>query len=276
MTRDPKPIIDLRSEKSYIQGHLMGAVHIPFEQLQNLWHELPPKGSSFDICTEPEDQSRAIKLFSQRDFIIDHCYLPQDLEQAPLEQGSNFNRVWKGNPILESHSDILQTKTDQPIAIDIGCGSGRDSILMGLLGYRVFGIDVFDGALERLQQSAHRWDLNIEAIKMDCRKHPEELVALFEEHKPQLIMQSRFLHRPLFELYENYLPTGCAIAIHTFLEGAAKFGKPKKADFLLKNDELSERFSHWSVLIDQVHYLEDGRPLSLFVAKKSALSQGNH
>ncbi|WP_223670569.1 rhodanese-like domain-containing protein [Kangiella shandongensis] len=263
------PIIDLRSYKDYVRGHLPGAVHIPFEQLPDLWHELPPKGSSIQLCVAADKRATAEELFHQRDFIITQLHDESQLAQAPLNTGDNKNRLWKGNPLLEQHTEFFTPAPDTtPVAVDIGCGSGRDSILLGMLGYRVIAIDVFDGALARVAHSAHRWQLKIETVEMNCRQQPDALIELLEQRQPQLVMQSRFLHRPLFDTYQKHLPVGCKVAIHTFLEGAAEYGNPKNPDFLLKNKELAERFADWSVLFNQVHRLDDGRPLSLFIAQK--------
>lgn len=265
----PPPIIDLRSYEDYVRGHLPGAVHIPFEQLPDLWHELPPKGSSIQLCVAADKRAIAEELFRQRDFVITQLHDESHLASKTLDTGDKQNRLWKGNPLLEQHPEFFTPVPDtKPVAVDIGCGSGRDCILLGMLGYRVIAIDVFAGALARVSHSARRWQLDIETIEMNCRQQPEALIELLEKHQPQLIMQSRFLHRPLFDVYQKYLPAGCKIVIHTFLEGAAKYGKPKNPDFLLKNEELAERFAHWSVLFDQVHRLDDGRPLSLFIAQK--------
>lgn len=262
------PTLDLRDEASYNDGHLPNAVNIPFTEINGLWHELPSKETPFHLCVEPEHHDLALEAITQRGFIVEKVFLSADLEKYDLSSGSNHNRLWEANPILENHPGLFTANGQKPKAIDIGCGSGRDSILMGLMGYDVIGIDVFDAALQRLEQSANRWQLNVTTVEMDCRKHPEELIDLVKKHQPQLIMQSRFLHRPLFDIYDQHLSQGSKIAIHTFLEGAAKFGKPKNPDFLLKNEELRERFDDWLILLDDVHYLDDGRPLSLFVAEK--------
>lgn len=260
--------IDLRSPQDYIQGHLPGAVNLPLSDLSNLWHELPPKDTPLQLCVAHGDEASARQEFQQRHFVVNNVITDNDLANDSLETGATQNRAWQGNPILEQMPQLVAPVSDAPIAIDIGCGSGRDSLLMGLMGYQVIAVDVFADALARVEYSAQRWGLTIKTVAMDCRKHPEQLIALIQEFKPDLIMQSRFLHRPLFDIYEQYLVPGCKITIHTFLEGAAQFGSPKKADFLLKNEELAERFKHWSVLINQVHTLNDGRPLSMFVAQK--------
>ena len=261
-------IIDLRSLEHFLESHLPGAVHIPFEQLDDLWHEVPPKGTELSLCVEASHKEQALQLFQERHFIVEHVYTSESLSQLTVETGPNHHRLWFGNPVVEEYSQLIAPDTKAASAIDVGCGSGRDVILLGLMGYDVFAVDYFDQALERVSHSAERWDVNISTVQMDCRKNPEKLIELIQKEQPQLIMQSRFLHRPLFDIYQEYLPKGCKIVVHTFLEGAAKFGKPKKADFLLKNEELSERFHDWSVLLDQVHHLEDGRPLSLFIAQK--------
>ncbi|GAA4359510.1 rhodanese-like domain-containing protein [Kangiella marina] len=262
------PIIDLRPAEIFQQGHLPGAIHLAFEQLAALWHELPPKGTTVILCADDPYASDALALFTDRQFVVDTLYSTDQLSQFSLASGPSQERVWHGNPILEEHAALITPNTPNPAAIDVGCGSGRDAILLGLMGYHVYAIDLFEQALERAEHSATRWGVTLSRVHMDCRKDPDELIALIKKTQPQLIMQSRFLHRPLFDIYQQYLPRGCKLVIHTFLEGAAKFGKPKKPDFLLKNDELSERFGHWSVLLDQVHHLDDGRPLSLFIAEK--------
>jgi len=273
VTEKPTPTIDLRPYDDYLEGHLAGATHFELNALDGLWHELPPKHCQLNLCVSKDIASTALELFEQQRYHINHVYLAEALAHKELVSGADSRRLWYGNPLLEQHSDLFQVNQadsleQTPIAIDIGCGSGRDSILMGKLGYQVIAIDVYDQALKRLNASAKRWKVQVDTKIIDCRKQPEELIELLQKEPPALIMQSRFLHRPLLDIYENHLPVGCKVAIHTFLEGAAKFGSPKKPDFLLKNDELSERFTGWSVLIDQVHTLEDGRPLSLFVAQK--------
>lgn len=273
VTEKPTPIIDLRPYDDYLEGHLAGATHFELNALDGLWHELPPKHCQLNLCVSKDIAPTALELFEQQRYHVNEVYLAEELADKELVSGSDSRRLWYGNPLLEQHSDLFQVNQADslektPIAIDIGCGSGRDSILIGKLGYHVIAIDVYDQALKRLNSSAKRWEVEVDTRILDCRKQPEKLIELLQKKPPALIMQSRFLHRPLLDMYKNYLPTGCKVAIHTFLEGAATFGSPKNPDFLLKNNELSERFKDWSVLIDQVHTLEDGRPLSLFVAQK--------
>ena len=265
-------ILDVRPHNHFLSGHLPGAVHFNLLHGPNLWHELPPKNISIHLCVAKEHADTAVKLLAQHRYEVVKVTTSNDLATMDLTTGASSNRSWRGNPILEHYSDLLTGSSDldfdQPLALDIGCGSGRDSILLAQLGFRVIAIDNQAKALNRLKSSAHHWNVNVNPMLMDCKSQMEDTIEFIVQQQPALIMQSRFLYRPLLDVYEEYLPVYSKVAIHTFLEGAAEFGKPKNPDFLLKDSELAERFSSWSVLLDQVHTLDDGRPLSLFVAQK--------
>ena len=272
---DSPLILDVRPHNHYLSGHLPGAVHFDLLGGPDLWHELPPKNIPLHLCVLKNQADAAIQLLTQHRYDVVKVTTHDELTQLELNTGVGSNRSWRGNPILEHHADLLKCKGDseleKPLVLDIGCGSGRDSILLAQLGFRVIAIDNQGKPLERLKLSAKRWNVAISPMLMDCKNQMAETIEFIVQQKPALIMQSRFLYRPLLDVYKEYLPVNSKVAIHTFLEGAAEFGSPKNPDFLLKNNELAERFSDWSVLLDQVHTLDDGRPLSLFVAQKVSL-----
>lgn len=269
---DSPLILDVRPHSHYLSGHLPGAVHFNLLEGPDLWHELPPKNIPLHLCVLKDQAETAIQLLNQHRYEVVEVTTHDELAKLKLNTGVGSNRSWRGNPILEHHADLLtgtsNSDIEKPLVLDIGCGSGRDSILLAQLGFRVIAIDNQTKPLERLKTSANKWNVAISPMLLDCKNQMEETIEFIVQQQPALIMQSRFLHRPLLDVYKEYLPVHSKIAIHTFLEGAADFGSPKNPDFLLKNNELAERFSDWSVLLDQVHTLDDGRPLSLFVAQK--------
>lgn len=268
-------ILDVRPHDHYLSGHLPGAVHFNLLNGPDLWHELPPKNIPLHLCVLKDQAETAIQLLNQHRYDVVKVTTHDELTELELNTGVGSNRSWRGNPILEHHANLLECKSDseleKPLVLDIGCGSGRDSILLAQLGFHVIAIDNQAKALARLKTSAQHWDVTVSPMLMDCKSQIKDLIEFIVQQQPALIMQSRFLHRPLLDVYKEYLPTNSKVVIHTFLEGAADFGSPKNPDFLLKNNELAERFSDWSVLLDQVHTLDDGRPLSLFVAQKVSL-----
>ena len=54
--------------------------------------------------------------------------------------------------------------------------------------------------------------------------------------------------------------------------GCEAFGRPKRKKHILRKGELSHFFGEagWNILMDEVRCLEDGRPVSYFVARKPA------
>lgn len=82
-----------------------------------------------------------------------------------------------------------------------------------------------------------------------------------------LINISRYLYRPLFDIIADQLNEGGFILIHQFMEGSFR---PRKERFLLKDKELYNTFTDkgFKVIEDKIHYLNDGRPTSWFLARK--------
>lgn len=54
--------------------------------------------------------------------------------------------------------------------LDIGCGSGRDSIFFAKKGFNVTGIDISNEALEKAKQSAKKEDLKIKFELMSAER----------------------------------------------------------------------------------------------------------
>ena len=271
MSNTSTPIIDLRTADAFISGHLAGATHIPLSEIDNCWHELPPKNTPLNLCINRKDKQAVESLFSRQHYPIQHIFIADQLESELLEKGSQSRRLWLANPLLEQYIDRItqQLSCDQPLAFDIGCGSGRDSVFLGNHGFQVNAIDNNAIALQRLQHFVKRWSVSVQDTQLDCEMNPNQLAQMITQQQPHLVVQSRYLHRPLLEIYKDYLPAGSIVAIHTFFKEAAKFGKPRNPAFLLARNELADTFSDWNMLLDEVHPLDDGRPLSLFLAQKS-------
>lgn len=270
---DKIPLIDLRSTADFIAGHPLGATHIPLETLDFAWHELPPKGATLDLLVEQEQLVSVSNIFQSQQYAIRNIHAAETTNKSDWISDNKSQRLWRANPLLENYISLIKKSLpsfdqQKPLAFDIGCGSGRDSIFLALHGFKVLALDNNDYALERLKQFDQRWQTHIKTKKLDFQNQPEDFRQLLNEQKPQLIIQARYLHRPLLLDYKKLLAKGSIVAVHTFLEGAAKFGKPKNPNYLLKNEELERLYSEWHILLNEEHKLEDGRPLSLFLAQK--------
>ena len=196
--------------------------------------------------------------------------IAEQLDQQDWLQGNLSQRLWQANPLLEQHIGLIkdQLTTESPLVFDVGAGSGRDSVFLALHGFKAMAFDNNHYALNRLENFSDKHKANIKAVNFDFQAQLEEFKSLLKQHKPQLVMQARYLHRPLLDLYDQYLPKGAMVAIHTFTQAAAEFGKPKNPAYLLQDNELADKFSGWNILLNQEHKLADGRPLSMFLAQK--------
>jgi hypothetical protein len=64
------------------------------------------------------------------------------------------------------------------------------------------------------------------------------------------------------------LAPGGVLLYQTFMQGSEQFGSPRNPNYLLRPHELAQTFAGLTILLDEVEYLEDGRPLSAFIARR--------
>lgn len=102
-----------------------------------------------------------------------------------------------------------------------------ETVSLGLHGFQVLAIDRNPMAMERISNFIERWQVDVTPIKLNCEEDYEQLIQLIHLQKPSLVLQCRYLHRPLLDLYHQHLPAGSMVAIHTFMKDAAKYGSPK-------------------------------------------------
>lgn len=127
-------------------------------------------------------------------------------------------------------------------ALDIACGTGRNTVHMASRGFRVDAVDISDYALGQIPH-----DQNICLIEADLDAY------VFEEAGYDLIVNCNFLYRPHFPMIVTALRPGGVLIYETFVEAQAEgFHQPSNPDFLLKKRELLEAFSS----LDVIYYEE--------------------
>lgn len=89
------------------------------------------------------------------------------------------------------------------------------------------------------------------------------------------IVVTNYLYRPLLPLLPGLLSAGGRLIYETFMVGNEAFGRPRNADFLLREDELRNRFAESLA----VHAFEQGyreqpteRVIQRVVAVKDAMT----
>lgn len=113
--------------------------------------------------------------------------------------------------------------------LDVAAGSGRHSRFLAGRGFEVTALDRDIPAL-----LAHS---GIETIQADLEDgSPWPLTG----RTFGAVIVTNYLHRPLFPTLLEALGPGGVLLYETFMEGNERFGRPSRAEFLLKDGELLE------------------------------------
>jgi len=294
-------LLDLRDEKKFEWAHFKGSASFPFAQILQRVHELPPRGSEVGLLGDSREEVEAAQsALRERGYIVPNngCFVIDSAlcgNESPaheggcktcddrlVERGTSSVQLWVPSPLLhweiERIESLLlladgQKRTTTGRALDIACGSGRDAVFLALRGWEVVGVDHLEGQIEKLLAFAEQKNVadRVKGVRTDVEKNNgSELVTDYPESF-DLVSVSRFLHRPLIpDVLAKLTKPGGLVAYHTFMVGAEKFGRPRSHKHLLQAGELGQSFSGigWEILVDLTISISDGRPCSVFIARK--------
>lgn len=270
-------LIDCRPFADYTQGHIQAACSLPAAELFARLHELPKRSKTLQLCGKMEDLAVARPFLIERGYTLlpDINWSAQLAEQLTqsnqLEVGTQSKQWWQAALLLQRFiAEIMPQHQIQPSeGLDLACGAGRDLIYLAQQGWRMTGVDWSADSIARVQQLALSQHLTIKTLLRDLETDTQPL----PEFKPAsfgLICVARYLHRPLFPLIRELLKPGGVIIYQTFMQGCenAAIGRPRNPKFLLAPNELADQFQGFELLLDELELLEDGRPVSAFIARK--------
>jgi len=272
------PLIDLRADEAYQSGHYLEATHLPWPDLQIRLNELPERPARLQLLGDD------LALTAASAFLINKGY--QISCQMSLERFEQFRQkypglvvlgresriLWRASPLLFAFITRYENKDLQPsvlsgkrLALDIGCGGGRDSVYLACRGWQVIAIDREQRVLQRAQQLAESTRQN---LTIDWRVCCVDAEGCLPTEQVDLIVMMRYLNRDLMTKMDQMLNPGGYVIIQTFVEGVEAFGSPKNPNFILKKGELAKTFSVFNIIVDRIEHLKDGRPVASFIAQK--------
>lgn len=270
------PIIDLRASDDFIKGHIEHSANFPHQSLFERLHELPQKTHPLRIVASGETINEACDQLKQKGYTLTaqlewsselHAIL---LKQSLLQTGKSQPRLWRPAPVLEFFIDQLTFSKATKQALDLGCGSGRDSVYLALNGWQVTAVDYLPAALKNLSNLATNHQVSINGVQIDLEQKDKPLDELNQSY--DLIVVIRYLHRPLLPQIRDKILPGGYVVYQTFMQGCEKFGKPKNPRFLLEPGELANIFTDFEVMVDKIEHLNDGRPTNIFIARKKQVT----
>jgi len=266
------PVIDLRSQFEYEQGHLKGASHFPIASLLERLNELPNRHQELSLFGSDKQIIRATELLVQKKYPIKYQIIASDhffqqiIDKGWLQRGNQSKRLWQPASVVKRFVKDHSTDARDQTGLDLACGAGRDSLYLAQQGWQMTAVDYSQSALDKLQQVSSRHHLKIDTQLLDLEKNFASLLA--QEYRYDLILVVRYLHRPLLDKLPLLLKSGGIIVYQTFMQGCEAFGSPKNPRFLLKSGELARLYQNLHILYDQQEFLIDGRPTNAFIAQK--------
>jgi rhodanese-related sulfurtransferase len=226
-------VLDVRSLEEFTTlGHIPGARLLPVHLSASAPAILDEADAPVLVCCEHAVRSRmAARLLAQAGFTRVH-------ELAGGMAQWTGTRAFDAAPIAGPAQWLLENADLLPPsgrALDVACGRGRHALLLAAAGYEVTAVDHDRTALERLQVQADRLELTVATSEMNLEGDAVDL----GEARYDVVLVTRYLHRPLFPALVRSLAPGGVLVYETFLVQQAERGQPKNPAFLLNPGELA-------------------------------------
>ena len=139
-------LLDPRETGAARAQPILDAVNIPLSELPSRTHELPPKNETVRVAAVGPLAEETVAWLVARGR---HAELTQDFALGQASKG----RLWRPNDFL-----LECLKGMKPgLALDIGCGTGRDAVALAALGWDVLAVDRLPDALARGRDLACRY-----------------------------------------------------------------------------------------------------------------------
>jgi len=229
-------LLDVRRESDFAAGHLPGSGHLPAAELLPRRAELPPRDAPVAILAADAEAARTAARELEAMGYLDVRWLDAPLAGSvaiPLEPGPAA-RLWRPASFLVEVLDEIP----RGLAVDLAAGSGREAVYLAGRGFEVEAWDAAPEALDRAADLARRAGSRLRTVVADLEAQRPPL----PENRYALVTCFRFLSRRLFAAMAHALAPGGHLVYETYRVGQERFGRPKRAQYLLDDGELASAF----------------------------------
>ncbi len=132
--------------------------------------------------------------------------------------------------VLEEWLPKLKIREAHPRAIDVACGTGRNTIYLARRGWQVDAVDISQVALDHLTEMATTENLPITCIQMDLEGAARRPADLFTADRYDLAIMIRYTNVPLVDRLKGVLKAGGYLIVEEHLVTEADVvgpGNPK-------------------------------------------------
>jgi len=185
-----------------------------------------------------------------------------------IEDKEKWNKKYKNTPELLA-SRPQSYKLSNVInyakglnALDVACGSGRNSIFLANNGFNVTAIDISEVALNSLNEKNNP-KIKTQLVDLDTHK--------FDENSYDLIIMTNFLDRKAIPKLVNALKKDGVLFVETYMFHEENEKPPSNPDFLLKEGELKNFFDEKEVeIIEYDEFFNES--FELYKMRKQAIA----
>ena len=177
-----------------------------------------------------------------------------------------WNKKYKENPKLLQDRDASKklqeiiNLTSGKNALEIACGSGRNSIYLANQGFQVSALDISKVAIDRLEEKNHK---NIKTQVIDLEGYKPE------ENSFDLIVKTNYLDRDIIFNLAKALKQKGILFIETYMDDKENNKPNSNPNFLLKKNELKTFFNKNYEILDYQEF--DNKKNELYRMKKQAI-----
>jgi SAM-dependent methyltransferase len=227
--------------------------------------ELPPRDQPVLVVAESAERARASAARLRSLGYSGAAGLEAELEDwaAALDR-SPARPLWRPTETLRWALERFGADISKGRAADLASGSGRDAVWLALHGFEVEAWDRAPETLARARELAERFGTRLTTIECDLEHDRPPL----PESRYALLTCFRFLHRTLPARMARALIPGGVLIYETFRVGQERYGKPKRAQFLLRPGELAAAFAGLEVLHSEEPSPEGGPLTACVVARR--------
>ncbi|BCS34866.1 hypothetical protein TBR22_A40920 [Luteitalea sp. TBR-22] len=235
-------VLDVRTPQEYSGlGHIPGATLLPVQIIASAPAILEdPTAPVLVTCEHAVRSKVATRLLAQAGFTQVH-------ELATGMAGWEGERAYEPQPMVGPSPWLFECGDLIPRsgrALDVASGRGRHALLLASTGLQVTAVDRDAEALARLQAQADRLELPVTTRVVDLETGTPDL----GDDGYDLVVVTRYLHRPLVPQLLLSLAPGGLLLYETFLAQQAEVGHPKNPDFLLQPGELRQLVAPLEIL----------------------------
>lgn len=165
-----------------------------------------------------------------------------------MDDKTRWNAKHQNIPMPKNPSNILikhVKPSDGKRALDIACGTGRNTHYLANLGYHIDAVDISDYALSQIKRTN-----NIHSIESDLTHYS------IAPNRYDLIININYLERKLFPSMIEGLTDEGILIFETFITAHEEgYHNPSNPDFLLQPNELPTAFSALKILFYEERYV---------------------